>query len=85
MTSLKDTHNSGIVAEGGSVGSFVDALRVATAVLGGTTQLVIKLLTETTGNSLAPAWYMTGALAVGAVAVVFVRETAFVKTGRLTF
>jgi MFS family permease len=48
---------------------------VATTVFGGTTQLVIKLLTEATGNSLAPAWYMTGALAIGAVAVVLMRET----------
>jgi MFS family permease len=48
---------------------------LATTVFGGTTQLVIKLLTEATGNSLAPAWYLTGALAIGAVAVVLMRET----------
>jgi MFS transporter, MHS family, citrate/tricarballylate:H+ symporter len=53
---------------------------LATTVFGGTTQLVIKLLTEATGNSLAPAWYMTGALAIGAVAVVLMRETAPAKT-----
>jgi MFS family permease len=57
---------------------------VATTVFGGTTQLVIKLLTEATGNSLSPAWYMSGALALGAVAVVLMRETAPAKTGRLT-
>jgi MFS family permease len=57
---------------------------VATTVFGGTTQLVIKLLTEATGNSLSPAWYMSGVLALGAVAVVLMRETAPAKTGRLT-
>jgi MFS transporter, MHS family, citrate/tricarballylate:H+ symporter len=58
---------------------------IATTVFGGTTQLVIKLLTEATGSSLAPAWYMTGALATGAIAVVLIRETAPVKTGSSTF
>ncbi len=58
---------------------------LATTAFGGTTQLVIKLLTEATGNSLAPAWYMTGALAIGAVAVALIRETAPAKTGRSTF
>ena len=53
---------------------------LATTVFGGTTQLVIKLLTEATGNSLAPAWYITGALAIGAVAALLIRETAPVKT-----
>lgn len=53
---------------------------LATTVFGGTTQLVIKLLTEATGNSLAPAWYMTAALAIGAAAVVLMRETAPAKT-----
>ena len=54
---------------------------IATTVFGGTTQLVIKLLTERTGSSLAPAWYMTGALAIGAVAAILIRETAPLKTG----
>jgi MFS family permease len=58
---------------------------IATTLFGGTTQLAIKLLTEGTGNSLAPAWYMSGALAVGAVAVMLIRETAPVKTESLTF
>jgi MHS family citrate/tricarballylate:H+ symporter-like MFS transporter len=58
---------------------------IATTVFGGTTQLVIKLLTEGTGSSLAPAWYISGALAIGAVAVILIRETAPVKTGSSTF
>ena len=56
---------------------------LATTVFGGTTQLVIKLLTETTGSAMAPAWYITAALAVGAIAAVLIRETAPVKS-RLT-
>jgi hypothetical protein len=58
---------------------------IATTLFGGTTQLAIKLLTEGTGSSLAPAWYMSGALAVGAAAVMLIRETAPVKMGSSTF
>jgi MFS family permease len=58
---------------------------LATTVFGGTTQLVIKLLTEATGSSLAAAWYMTGALAIGALAVVLIRETAPVKARGTSF
>jgi hypothetical protein len=43
------------------------------------------LLTESTGSSLAPAWYMIAALAIGLIAVVLMRETAPLKTGRSTF
>ena len=52
---------------------------LATTVFGGTTQLIIKLLTEATGSAMAPAWYIMAALAVGAVAAVLIRETAPVK------
>jgi MFS family permease len=57
---------------------------LATTIFGGTTQLVIKLLTETTGSAMAPAWYITAALAVGAVAAVLIRETAPVKSRQTT-
>jgi MFS transporter, MHS family, citrate/tricarballylate:H+ symporter len=57
---------------------------LATTIFGGTTQFVINWLTEATGSSMAPAWYMTGALAVGATAAVMIRETAPVKTGGAT-
>lgn len=54
---------------------------VAASAFGGTTQLVIKGLIDLTGNLLAPAWYMTGAVLIGGVAMVLMRETAPVKVG----
>jgi hypothetical protein len=46
----------------------------AIAVFGGSTQFVVKALIDATGNPLAPAWFMTGALVVGAVAMLQTRE-----------
>jgi MFS family permease len=54
---------------------------IATSVFGGTTQFVIAWLTGVTGNPLSPAWYMLGAILVGLVAMLLMRETAPVKTG----
>jgi MFS transporter, MHS family, citrate/tricarballylate:H+ symporter len=54
----------------------------AMALFGGTAQFVIKWLTDTTGSRLAPAWYMSAALAIGAVAMLLARETAPLKTER---
>jgi MHS family citrate/tricarballylate:H+ symporter-like MFS transporter len=45
------------------------------AVFGGSTQLVVKWLTDLTGSLLAPAWYQTGALLIGGAAIAFLRET----------
>ncbi len=56
---------------------------VAMATFGGSTQVIVKWLIDVTGSALAPAWYLTGALAVGATAMAMVRETAPVKTGRI--
>jgi MFS family permease len=56
---------------------------VAMATFGGSTQVVVKALTDLTANPLAPAWYLTGALAVGAFAMALFRESAPVKTGRI--
>jgi MFS family permease len=53
---------------------------VAATVLGGSTQFMIKLLGDVTGSKLAPAWYLTAALVIGAVAMLLVRETAPIKT-----
>jgi MFS transporter, MHS family, citrate/tricarballylate:H+ symporter len=54
---------------------------IATTVFGGTTQLVIKLLTVATGSALAPAWYISAALVAGASAAMLIRETAPLKAG----
>jgi MFS family permease len=54
---------------------------VAISIFGGTTQVVIKLLIDKTGSPLAPAWYMTAALAVGAIAMALFPESAPAKTG----
>lgn len=43
---------------------------------GGTTQFVIAWLIKTTGNPLAPAWYLTGAALIGLGALAFLPETA---------
>jgi MFS family permease len=54
---------------------------VTMAVFGGSTQVMVKWLIEATGGALAPAWYLTGFLAVGAVCMALFRESAPVKTG----
>jgi hypothetical protein len=38
---------------------------VAISVFGGSTQFVVAWLTQLTGDPLAPAWYMIGAVVVG--------------------
>jgi MFS transporter, MHS family, citrate/tricarballylate:H+ symporter len=52
---------------------------VATSVFGGTTQFAIKELTDLTGSPLAPAWYMSGAVVIGGIAMALMRESAPVK------
>jgi MFS transporter, MHS family, citrate/tricarballylate:H+ symporter len=34
-----------------------------------------------TGSTLAPAWYMTGAVLIGGIAMALMRETAPAKAG----
>jgi MHS family citrate/tricarballylate:H+ symporter-like MFS transporter len=46
------------------------------SVFGGTTQVVVKWLTDLTGSPLAPAWYVTVALLFGGTAAFLTRETA---------
>jgi MHS family citrate/tricarballylate:H+ symporter-like MFS transporter len=48
---------------------------VAIATFGGSTQVVVKWLTDATGSTLAPAWYMTGALAAGTCAAWMMGES----------
>jgi MFS transporter, MHS family, citrate/tricarballylate:H+ symporter len=54
---------------------------VAASVFGGSTQFAIKGLTDLTGSPLAPAWYMTGAVLLGGIAMMLMQETAPVKVG----
>ena len=49
---------------------------LAIAAFGGTTQLVITWLIHLTGSSIAPAWYLVGATAVGQIAYMLLPETA---------
>jgi MFS transporter, MHS family, citrate/tricarballylate:H+ symporter len=52
---------------------------VSLAAFGGTAQFAVKWLTDMTGSTLAPAWYLTGAIAVAAAAMAMVAESAPVK------
>jgi len=52
---------------------------ISATVFGGSTQLVVTWLIRTTGSSLAPAWYMAGAAAIGLLAMCSARETAPVR------
>lgn len=49
---------------------------ISATVFGGSTQLVVTWLIHSTGSSLAPAWYMAGAAAIGLLAMCCARETA---------
>jgi MFS family permease len=51
----------------------------AISIFGGSTQFMIKLLIDRTGNPLAPAYYWTGALTIGLIAMSLVRESAPVR------
>jgi len=62
-------------------GSLAMIHAVATSVFGGSTQFAIKALTDLTGSALAPAWYMTGAVLIGGIAMTLMKETAPVKVG----
>ena len=52
---------------------------LAVVVFGSTTQPVVTWLIHVTGNPVAPAWYLTGAAALGQIAVTLFPESAPVK------
>ncbi|MHB8529562.1 MAG: MFS transporter [Caulobacteraceae bacterium] len=52
----------------------------AISIFGGSTQFVVKYLIKQTGDNMVPGWYMTGALVLGLIAALMVRESAPVKT-----
>lgn len=58
---------------------------ISIAAFGGTTQFMITWIIKITGNPLAPAWYMAGAIVLGLIAMTTMRETAPVKTGIMEF
>ncbi len=60
-------------------GTLATLYAVAIATFGGSTQLVIQSLTNATGSPLAPAFYLTGALLVGVIAIAMVRESAPIR------
>lgn len=49
---------------------------VAISIFGGLTPVTVTWLTHTTGDKMAPGWYMMGAALVGLVAILMLRETA---------
>jgi MFS family permease len=49
---------------------------VSTSVFGGSTQMVVKTLIDWTGDPLAPAWYICAIVAIGAAAMIAVRESS---------
>jgi MHS family proline/betaine transporter-like MFS transporter len=56
---------------------FAFSFNSANALFGGTAPLVATWLVTVTGNSLAPAWYLSGIAVVALVAMVASRETAY--------
>jgi MFS family permease len=63
----------------GSLG-LIYAMAIST--FGGTAQFMVAWLTRVTGNPLAPAWYMTGAVVLGLIAMLLMPETAPVRLWR---
>ncbi|HEY9218871.1 MAG TPA: MFS transporter [Phenylobacterium sp.] len=55
---------------------------LAISIFGGGAQFFAAWLTDATGNPLAPAWYMTTAVAVGLVAMLMMKESAPAKVSR---
>ena len=51
---------------------------------GGSAQFLVAEAIAVTGDTLAPAWYMSGGVLVGLVAMLMLRETAPNRTGPST-
>lgn len=60
-------------------GALAMVYALAISVFGGSTQFAVAWLTRLTGNPLAPAWYMIGAVLVGLLAVSLLPESAPVR------
>ena len=55
---------------------------LAIAVFGGSTQFVVKWLLRTSGNALAPGWYMLAAALLGLLSMSLLRESAPIRLAR---
>jgi MFS family permease len=53
----------------------------AIAIFGGSTQLIVKWLLDTSHNPIAPAWYWAATAVIGFVAMLFVKESAPIRVG----
>jgi MFS transporter, MHS family, citrate/tricarballylate:H+ symporter len=62
-------------------GAFALTYATGVALLGGTTQVVLKLLIDATGSAYAPPWYIIAALAMGMLALTQLRESAVAGAG----
>jgi MHS family citrate/tricarballylate:H+ symporter-like MFS transporter len=62
------------LAPGIRSGTFSMTYATGVALLGGTTQFVLKLLIDSTGSAFAPPWYIIAALAAGMLALTQLRE-----------
>jgi MFS family permease len=62
-------------------GTLAIVYAVATSVFGGSTQFMAAWLIGVTGDALAPAYYWTGALAIGLTAIVLIKESAPCRQG----
>ncbi len=62
-------------------GAVATIYAVAISIFGGSTQFVIAWLIEVTGDPLAPAYFWSGAAAIGLAAMLMVQESAPVKRG----
>ena len=63
-------------------GAFALIYALAIAAFGGSTQFLLALIIHTTGNPLAPAWYMLVAVTVGLIAMAGLPETAPCRKNR---
>ena len=57
-------------------GAFALIYALAISVFGGSTQFLVAWIIHVTGNPLAPAWYMLGAVTIGLMAMARLPETA---------
>jgi MHS family proline/betaine transporter-like MFS transporter len=60
-------------------GAFAMTYATGVALLGGTTQFMLKLLIDATGSPFAPPWYIIAALAAGLLALTQLRDNAAIK------